>query len=192
MSRHNFAVVCICAGLLAAPAFAHARGKHAALTSNQQLAKKNALIADLRDQVHYLTGEVEALRARLPLGSTDNLMQRGTATGTSTMQPANQTTLSYSDQETILQNEIDGARPQSERFILVHGYPVDGGGTNEENVYMKNILKWDAELIVVLNKDIASDPDAVKRSFKQVLLGRSTLPSDITESQTFHVGATWK
>ena len=192
MDKHFLTAASLCIGLLAAPALAHARGHHAVPTLSQQLAQKNAQIADLRDQVHYLTGEVEALRARLPLGSTGDLLPRGDVTGNSTMRPANQTTLSYSDQETILQNEIDGARPQSERFILVHGYPVDGGGSNEENVYMKNILKWDAELIAVLNKDIASEPDPVKRSFKQVLLGRSTLPADITESQTFHVGATWK
>ena len=99
---------------------------------------------------------------------------------------------SYDEPETILQNEIDGTRPQSERYILVHGYPVDGSGTNEENPYMKNILKWNTDLIAVLNKDVASDTDPVRRSCKQAPVGRTMLSSDTTESQIFHAGATWK
>lgn len=53
--------------LLALPAFAkphsHPTHKAKSLTPAQQIAAKNEVIAELRDQVHYLTNEIEHIRA---------------------------------------------------------------------------------------------------------------------------------
>ena len=102
---------------------AHAHAKP--LSLKQQIAQRDRVIADLRSQVQYLSGEVAHLR--------------GSGASSSAFSPASPTPMTADQTEAMLRDSAEADDIRGRRFLRIHGNPPDGD-PRRTNPYIERSL----------------------------------------------------
>lgn len=131
---------------LVLPVAAKPRPHAKPLSLKQQIAQRDRVIADLRSQVQYLSGEVAHLRGTNAGGGSAAVFS-----------PAPSAPMTADQTEAMLTDSAEADRMRGRRYLQIHGNPPDGD-PSRTNPYIERVLAIDGMLVDFNKRRLAGLP----------------------------------